>query len=865
MKPTLHYSGKIIWPLMLMALALLILPLKPVNAVPANCPVNYPVLPSNVHTTAVGDVTIDLAWTNANCGTEANTLIYVSKANGQQVFNRTVAHPGNSTQLTWLEPGTAYIINVYAQDNLGNSSDTSITLNVSTLAHPADPSNLSVDLRGTTFARLNWKDNAPLGPDGTAEDSFEIDVADSVGHQNGVSTKVYNLGSSMDLAGIQTGNLSYMMAGLLPNTTYWIGISAFKTNVGWSNLVNLLNPITTLSKPPSNVTAVANNNDNTKINVSWAGSANDLFFVTNNTKHTNSGWIQNNSYVESNLECDTLYSFSVKAKNQAGEETADVDVTAQTGACNTVIVQPPAAPSDVSSAAFNYSLSMQVAWKDNSENEDGFELSKSTDGVNFDAPIQIPKHPGTGFPGQQVNNLQPNTNYWFRVRSYNANGYSNYAVTPASLKTLPQVPAAPSNISASAASASAITVSWTDNATDETGFDLFKSTDNNNYTPINLGTSQSLGGVNTGALRYNVNNLLSNTEYYFTIKAKNANGSSQADLPVSATTLAAAIPPGAPANVLANPVANDNTKIALSWTGTAGLNYLITEAAGLISSGWVSGSSYIATGLQCNTQYTFSIKARDSQLLESSNSGASAKTGACAQAQIQSAPTNPQIIADQASINTINNNVLLNLSAQNAPTEMLLSNNANFNDAAWHAFFPSKYWNFSSTFSGTAFVYAKFKNATGESLPVYTTYTVNRPIATTPVASPPANFVPSTDPSPTKNPTPGASPTVTKPKTTVAPTAPSASFPSVSLAPANNQTLVSSAASSAPENINTSSTPSTTADIITPIIAPNSYNPLAVPLQTNQSVMVGLVTLIWGVTVLLICFVLYWAMAKIRK
>jgi len=61
--------------------------------------------------------------------------------------------------------------------------------------------------------------------------------------------------------------------------------------------------------------------------------------------------------------------------------------------------------------------SMVLNWVDNSIGEDGFKVDRSTDGTNFSqtgtAPAESTSYSGTGTTG-----LDPNTDYWFRVRAY---------------------------------------------------------------------------------------------------------------------------------------------------------------------------------------------------------------------------------------------------------------------------------------------------------------------------------------------------------------------------------------------------------------------------------------------------------------
>ena len=67
--------------------------------------------------------------------------------------------------------------------------------------------------------------------------------------------------------------------------------------------------------------------------------------------------------------------------------------------------------------------------------------------------------------------LTASTSYSYRVRAYNAAGDSDYSNTASAVtQAAPALPAAPTNLIATAVSKSQINLSWTDNADNETGF-----------------------------------------------------------------------------------------------------------------------------------------------------------------------------------------------------------------------------------------------------------------------------------------------------------------------------------------------------------------------------------------------------------
>ncbi|MDH3306082.1 MAG: multicopper oxidase domain-containing protein [Acidimicrobiia bacterium] len=102
-------------------------------------------------------------------------------------------------------------------------------------------------------------------------------------------------------------------------------------------------------------------------------------------------------------------------------------------------------------------------------------------------------------------------------------GYSAYYSLTAS------PPAAPSAMSATAASSSAINLAWTDNSSNETGFTLERSLDGTSFAPLET------VGVNVTA--FSDTGLSANTTYWYRVNATNGSGTSAWSNTASATTL----------------------------------------------------------------------------------------------------------------------------------------------------------------------------------------------------------------------------------------------------------------------------------------------------------------------------------------
>src|SRR5205823_6012661 len=104
-------------------------------------------------------------------------------------------------------------------------------------------------------------------------------------------------------------------------------------------------------------------------------------------------------------------------------------------------------------------------------------------------------------------------------------------------------PAAPSNLAATAANATAINLSWNDNSTNETGFRIERATATGTFAPIATLAAGSTGYTDAG--------LGAGTQYTYRVCATNSAGDSPFSNSASATTTTLTTPPAAPSNLAA--------------------------------------------------------------------------------------------------------------------------------------------------------------------------------------------------------------------------------------------------------------------------------------------------------------------------
>src|SRR4029077_15043161 len=117
------------------------------------------------------------------------------------------------------------------------------------------------------------------------------------------------------------------------------------------------------------------------------------------------------------------------------------------------------------------SSQINLTWIDNANNETGFKIERcQTAGCsNFAEIAQV----GANVTAFSNTGLTASTSYSYRVRATNLGGDSAYSNTASATTQATQtVPAAPSNLTATAVSTSQVNLSWTDNSNNETGFKI---------------------------------------------------------------------------------------------------------------------------------------------------------------------------------------------------------------------------------------------------------------------------------------------------------------------------------------------------------------------------------------------------------
>jgi hypothetical protein len=224
---------------------------------------------------------------------------------------------------------------------------------------------------------------------------------------------------------------------------------------------------------------------------------------------------------------------------------------------------PPAAPTALGATVVS-SSQINLNWNDNASNETGFKIERSTDGVNFSQIATA----GANATSYSNSGLAASTTYTYRVRAYNGGGDSAYSNPAAGTTSSASPPLAPSGLAASAVSSSQINLTWQDNAGNETGFKVERSTDGVNFSQIATTGANVASYSNTG--------LTASTIYHYRVRSYNGDGDSNYSNTANATTQAAApAAPAAPASLTATAAYTGSGKnktfagVNLTWADTS--------------------------------------------------------------------------------------------------------------------------------------------------------------------------------------------------------------------------------------------------------------------------------------------------------
>ncbi|MGV3724624.1 MAG: fibronectin type III domain-containing protein, partial [Actinomycetota bacterium] len=468
------------------------------STVSAATPPLPPGAPANLTATALSASSIRLDWSD----TSAETGYRIERALGSGAFAE-VGVAGADT-LTFTDTGraanTAYTYRVKATNAGGDSAPSS---SAQGLTYPTAPDSVTAAAVSPTQLALTWAETNPQPAAVRVERAL-------LG------------GGFSEIGEAQVGATTFADAGRSPDTTYQYRLRATNTS-GFSDYTSVVLG-TTLPAPPSAPTGLfAAPAGPGALTLTWTDASNNEsgFKIERSLDGANYGQITMvgagiTVYADSGLLTNTSYTYRIRAFNAGGHSGYSASATASTPP------NPPGAPTAL--AVIRVSASeLQLTWNDNSSNETGFKIERSSDGTSFSV-ISTTAANATQFSNT---GLTPGATFHYRVRATNGGGDSDVS-GPVSGTTLPNAPAAPTNLTAAAQSATAVRLNWVDASSNESGFIIERRAGGGDEFTERFRTSANV-------TQYAEDVLVGNTAYTYRVRAFNGGGVS-APVEASVTT-----------------------------------------------------------------------------------------------------------------------------------------------------------------------------------------------------------------------------------------------------------------------------------------------------------------------------------------
>lgn len=418
-----------------------------------------------------------------------------------------------------LTPPTSYQLQISTDINFGVfiASETFLT-NVSTAALSANTSyyfRVRAYGRGGDTSAFNTviaTFTRTASPGFTGFQMFTTSATVNLSANSNPSGTIYRVQVSTDgfssIAFSSQGIVTILTAfGLQANSTYQVGIDALNF-VNLSSSRTVVASTSTLAAIPGAISFIGVSG--TSITVTWGTNGNPLtpptsYQVQISTWNGFDGTITSSvtflvQASSSGLIPNSNYFFRVRAFGVGGDTSAfNAEISTLTTAPNTpTALRVTAIATD----------SISFAWTDNSNNEEGFWVLNSTNGLYGSASANATSLAISGFT--------PNTLVTARIAAFNTGGASTGSITISSY-TLANPPGTPTFISGTRTQ---VTISWSSNTNPSSvPYEVSQSTDNFVFaagisTPIafssNLtSTSTIVAGLTAGGT------------YYFRVRARN--------------------------------------------------------------------------------------------------------------------------------------------------------------------------------------------------------------------------------------------------------------------------------------------------------------------------------------------------------
>ncbi len=421
-----------------------------------------------------------------------------------------------------LNVAKSYQYKVQAFNGAGFSADSAIITVSTPIDLPLPPENLQMVSSTATSIFMSWFDGA----------DNETDFVIQRQPVPPLSPFVTVATIPSQTPGGPTGGNNWTDTGLIPGACYNYQVAA--SNASGMSTWNINGPVQmcTQGPPTGPITLSATIVSGEEVNLAWT-SANGIVqgyrlersldgttFAVLTTMPANVI-----AFSDTTVSPNTTYWYRVFAFNAAGDSPASNVVSVTTTAA------PPAAPSNLvatASAPSPLPPTVTLTWTDNANDETGFNLERAPDANGAPGIYAVIATLAPNTTSYVDDTVEPKMTYWYRVQAFSAAGPSFYS-NEASGVTPGQIPEAPSELRVSDVKKDSIRIRWLDNATNEVGYYVERSTDGG-LTWVLYAT------LPANSTTYNNRQLPRNTTFCYRVQAFNADGVSAFAGPVCATT-----------------------------------------------------------------------------------------------------------------------------------------------------------------------------------------------------------------------------------------------------------------------------------------------------------------------------------------
>ncbi|MEM3006881.1 MAG: fibronectin type III domain-containing protein [Candidatus Nitrosotenuis sp.] len=585
-----------------------------------------PGAPTNLSATAVSPTQVNLIWNApSNIGSSPITGYKIEVKLGSGSYSTLTSNTGTTSttyQHTGLATGTTYTYKVSAVNSAGagsTSPEASATpISSSAPAVPGAPTNLVATV-STNQINLSW--SAPTSTGGYPVTGYKIE---------------YKVGSGSYIVLIQntaSASTTYSHTGITSGQAYVYRVYAINSigTSAASSEATASSSSSGISVPGAPASFIATSAGPTQINLSWSPPSNtggaaitgykievkkgagSYETLISNTQSTST------SFSHTGLTTGTTYYYRVYAINSVG-----------IGPASDSSATPKETTSPALTATAVSPTSIILSWVPPSQtykqNIVGYRIEEKIGQDDFRTLVDNSNSPSTTYTMTGLTTGKTYTYVVSALFTLGASPTSNEAsATPLTTSTAPppsqptaNPPSAPTGLSATAASATSINLSW-------------NAPSNNGGSPVvgykievkNGTTYQTLvSSTQNATTKYTHTNLKTDVTYYYRVYAINSAGLSVASAEASATPKATSTPPPPTSKPPAAPIGLvvklvTSTQANLSWSPPSDdvTNYKIEYKIGsdpyrtLVSK--TTDTTYSHTGLLANT-YSYRVYAVNS-------------------------------------------------------------------------------------------------------------------------------------------------------------------------------------------------------------------------------------------------------------